>query len=52
VDPDATNGLTMTSIALAFQLRAVDQQDCVQRLGEVDATTLAAIIALLDALVG
>ncbi len=47
VDPDGTNGLTTPSIALAFQLRAVDQRDCVQRLGEVDAATLAAVTDLI-----
>lgn len=47
VDPDGTNGLTMPSIALAFQLRAVDQRDCMQRLGEVDAATLAAVTDLI-----
>ena len=52
VDPDATNGLTMPSIALAFQLRAVDQPDCVQCLGEVDAATLAAVVALIGDLAG
>jgi mRNA interferase MazF len=43
VDPDGANGLTVPSIAMVFQLRAVDQRDCVQRLGEVDAATLAAV---------
>jgi mRNA interferase MazF len=47
VDPDATNGLTTPSIALGFQLRAIDQRDCVQRLGKVDAATLAAVIDLI-----
>lgn len=48
VDPDGTNGLATPSIALAFQLRAIDQRDCVQRLGEIDATTLTAIIDLIS----
>jgi mRNA interferase MazF len=52
VDPDSKNGLTMPSIALAFQIRAVDQRDCVQRLGEVDAATLAAITTLTRQLTG
>jgi mRNA-degrading endonuclease toxin of MazEF toxin-antitoxin module len=52
VDPDAANGLTTPSVALAFQLRAVDQRDCTQRLGEVDAATLAAVIALIGDLTG
>jgi mRNA interferase MazF len=42
VDPDGTNGLTVHSIALVFQLRAIDQRDGMQRLGEVDAATLVA----------
>ena len=52
VDPDATNGLTTPSIALAFQLRAVDQRDCLLRLGEVDAATLAAVVDLIQDLTG
>jgi mRNA-degrading endonuclease toxin of MazEF toxin-antitoxin module len=48
VDPDGANGLTTPSIALAFQLRAVDQRDGVQRLGEVDAATLTAVVALIS----
>jgi mRNA-degrading endonuclease toxin of MazEF toxin-antitoxin module len=52
VDPDGKNGLTTPSIALAFQVRAIDQGDCVQRLGEVDAATLAAITNLITDLTG
>ena len=52
LDPDGTNGLTTPSIALAFQLRAIDQRDCVQRLGAVEPATLAAIIALIGDLTG
>jgi mRNA-degrading endonuclease toxin of MazEF toxin-antitoxin module len=52
VDPDGKNGLATPSIALAFQLRAIDQRDCVQRLGEVDAATLAAVIKLIKDLAG
>jgi mRNA-degrading endonuclease toxin of MazEF toxin-antitoxin module len=47
VDPDGRNGLTTPSIALAFQLRAIDQRDCLKRLGEVDTTLLAAVIDLI-----
>ncbi len=52
VDPDAFNGLTLPSIALAFQLRAVDRRDCIHRLGEVDDATLAAIVGLITSLIG
>lgn len=52
VDPDGTNGLTVPSVALVFQMRAVDQRDCTHRLGEVDAVTLDAVTDLIKALVG
>src|SRR4029079_1529165 len=52
VDPDGTNGLTTPSVALAFQLRAIDRRDGVQRLGEVDATTFAAVVDLIRDLIG
>lgn len=52
VDPNGTNGLTVPSVALAFQLRAVDQRDCTHRLGEVDDATLTAVLDLIRALVG
>ena len=52
VDPDGTNGLTLPSIALAFQLRAIDQRDCLQRLGVVDDGTLTNVTGLIADLVG
>lgn len=52
VDPNGGNGLTTPSIALAFQLRAIDQRACVQRLGAVDAATLAAVLDLIRDLTG
>ena len=51
VQPDGQNGLTMPSIALIFQVRAVDKRDCVQRLGMVDDQTLGRIIGLLEQLI-
>ena len=51
VDPDGSNGLTLPSVALAFQVRAVDRADCLARLGEADASTLAAVAALVVALI-
>jgi mRNA interferase MazF len=50
--PDKTNGLTIASVALAFQLRAIDKRDCVQHLGTLDAVTLAKVLALIQNLVG
>ena len=51
VPPDGQNGLTLPSVALAFQLRAVDKHDCLMRLGELDSTTFDQILALIDRLI-
>jgi mRNA interferase MazF len=52
VQPDGRNGLTVPSVALVFQLIAVDQRYCLQRLGVLDAVTLDQIFAELDKLTG
>lgn len=52
VDPDGTNGLTTPSLALVFLLRAIDQRDGVQRLGQGAATILAAVVKLIRDLTG
>jgi mRNA interferase MazF len=50
--PDGQNGLTLPSVALVFQLAAVDKIDCLQRLGVLDAATLDQVFAELDKLTG
>jgi mRNA interferase MazF len=52
IQPDAANGLTVSSVALVFQLRALDKRDFMQRLGVLDAATLQRIYQLLDQLTG
>jgi mRNA interferase MazF len=52
VQPDGQNGLTLPSVALVFQLRALDKRDCLYRLGVLDPATLDQIFAELDALTG
>jgi len=52
VSPDARNGLAMPSVALVFQLTAIDQGDCLQYLGVLDPATLDQIFAELDKLTG
>lgn len=52
VPPDGRNGLSVASVALVFQLTAVDQRDCLQLLGEIDTATLDLIFAELDKLTG
>jgi mRNA interferase MazF len=52
VQPDGTNGLTVPSVALVFQLTAIDQRSSLQPLGVLDAAALAQIFAELDKLTG
>src|SRR5947209_486694 len=44
VHPDNQNGLRVPSIALVFQMRALDKRDCLQYLGTLDATTLDQVL--------
>jgi mRNA interferase MazF len=52
VQADGRNGLTVPSVALVFQLTALDQSNCLQYLGELDPATLNQIFAELDKLTG
>ena len=52
VQPDGTNGLTVPSVALVFQMSATDKRNCLQSLGTLDAPTLDLIFAELDRLTG
>jgi len=52
IQPDGQNGLTVPSVALVFQLTAIDNIDCLQCLGELDAATMDQILAELDKLTG
>lgn len=52
VQPDPQNGLTTPSVALVFQLRALDQRHCGKVIGVIDAATLSQIDKLLDQLTG
>jgi mRNA interferase MazF len=52
VPPDSQNGLTMPSVALVFQLSAVDKRNCLQRLGLLAPQALDQVLTLLDRLTG
>jgi mRNA-degrading endonuclease toxin of MazEF toxin-antitoxin module len=52
VQPDGTNGLTVPSVALVFQMSATDRRNCVQPLGMLAAGTLDLVFAELDRLTG
>jgi mRNA interferase MazF len=47
VQPDGRNGLTIPSVALVFQLTALDKRSFLQRLGDLDPATLAQIVDLI-----
>jgi mRNA interferase MazF len=52
IQPDPRNGLLRPSVALVFQMRALDKHRFLRRMGELDAATLSQIWALLDNLLG
>lgn len=52
VQPDGQNGLSVASVALVFQLRALDKRHCLYPLGVLDPATLDQIFAELDKLTG
>jgi len=52
VQPDGRNGLTVPSVALVFQLTAIDKSNCMQPLGMLDPTTVDQLFAELDSLTG
>jgi mRNA interferase MazF len=52
IQPDKQNGLTVPSVALVFQLSALDRQNCLARLGELDSATLDSVLDQLDKLMG
>jgi mRNA interferase MazF len=52
VQPDDQNGLNLPSVALVFQMRALDKRDFLHRLGRLDTPTFTRVLELLDRLIG
>ena len=52
VEPDAGNGLRRLSVALVFQLTAIDKRIFGQPLGAVSQTVLAEVWEALDEITG
>ncbi len=52
IQPSQKNGLEHPSIALVFQLRAIDRQRFVRKIGEVDAANLQKIDVQVRKLLG
>jgi mRNA interferase MazF len=52
IEPNASNGLRQASVALVFQLRAVDRSRIGSKIGTVSDEVLSKIFATLDRLMG
>lgn len=52
LQPDGQNGLTFPSVALVFQLRALDKRYFLYCLGDLDAVSMDQLFAELDTLTG
>jgi mRNA interferase MazF len=52
IQPNQENGLSMPSVALVFQMRTLDQRNCINQLGTLDAATLEQVFVQLDRLLG
>ena len=45
IEPSAQNGLTLPSVAMVFQLRAMDRRRTIRKIGELESKYLAQIDA-------
>jgi mRNA interferase MazF len=52
IEPDSQTGLRRRSVALVFQLTALDQRHLKDRLGSVSSKSLDAVFSALDELTG
>ena len=52
IQPTAENRLRQASVALVFQMRAIDRSRIVERIGSVSDDVLQAVFAELDKLTG
>lgn len=52
LQPSEANGLSAVSVAMVFQLRALDRDRLVKRLGRIEAQDLEAILGAQDGLLG
>ncbi len=52
IHPTAENGLPQVSVALVFQLRAIDRRRVQEHIGSIGETILREMLAELDKLTG
>jgi mRNA interferase MazF len=45
IEPSAKNGLTLSSVAMIFQLRAIDRNRLIRKIGELEPEYLAQVDA-------
>lgn len=51
IPPEASNGLTVPSVALAFQIRALDKSYFLSKMGTISQLQLDQVLALIEQLV-
>jgi mRNA interferase MazF len=51
IDPDLANGLTKVSAVDTLQLRGMDRQRFIRKLGQVSASTLEEIVLAIAAII-
>jgi len=52
IQPDQQNSLTVPSVEIVFQMRTLDQRNCLMSLGIVEAATLDQVYAVLEKVTG
>ena len=52
IPPDQQNGLSVPSVALVFQMRTVDQRNCLKQIGTLDPVVIDQVFDVLDQLTG
>ena len=52
IDPDEHNGLTVSSILLVFQLRAIDKRRLSKVAGNISSSQLERVLRMIDSLLG
>jgi mRNA interferase MazF len=52
IDPDQHNGLTVPSILLIFQLRAIDKRRLLNPAGTLSSPQLAQVLQMVESLLG
>lgn len=47
IEPSEQNGLTLPSVAMVFQMRAIDRKRIIRRIGELEPQSLAEVDAAI-----